>query len=143
MTTTRPPARYRDHTLIGTPHQIRNVLRNHAAAGTLIAAGPPQPLSGTDPRIRVRLRLVDPTTPASASPVRPRTTGRLRRVAALTAGVSLAIAAVIAMAAYLIGRLIGFLVDHAATLVGVLVVAAILAAFLTHTSGRRRHCPGC
>lgn len=145
---------YRDHTLIGSPEQVANVIRNHYSAGTLISLSAPRPVSATDPRIRVALRLVDTTPTARPRPVRvtslrthitdrvrPHRTRRTRRVIAITTAATTALAGLLAAAVYLVA----FLVDHAAIIAGLLAVAAlILAALRGTTSGSgKRHCPGC
>ena len=60
MTTTGTPARYRDHTVIGTPDQLANLIANHTTAGTFLGVSAPQPRH--DGRLTVVLRLAD-TTP--------------------------------------------------------------------------------
>jgi hypothetical protein len=152
---------YRDHTLIGTPDQVGNVLLTHAAAGTLIATTAPRPISATDPRVWVRLRLAD-TSPDPASSVtrpapapvvsladhitglvQPGSKRRTRRIVAVSAAATTAAAALIAMAVYLVGQLVAFLTDHAALIAGLLAVAALITALLTRTVSGKRHCPGC
>ncbi|MET8353460.1 MULTISPECIES: hypothetical protein [unclassified Micromonospora] len=142
---------YRDHTLIGLPEQVANVIRNHHSAGTLVSMTAPRPVSPTDPRIRVALRLVDTT--AGPRPVRvtsprthitdrarPRRVRRTRRVIAITTAAGTVLAGVIAAVAYLVA----FLADHAAIIAGLLAVAAlILAALRGCTGSGKRHCPGC
>ncbi|MGW3614491.1 hypothetical protein ACWD6N_32410 [Micromonospora sp. NPDC005163] len=142
---------YRDHTLIGLPEQVANVIRNHHSAGTLVSMTAPRPVSPTDPRIRVALRLVDTT--AGPRPVRvtsprthitdrarPRRVRRTRRVIAITTAAGTVLAGVIAAVAYLVA----FLADHAAIIAGLLAVAAlILAALRGSTGSGKRHCPGC
>ncbi|MEV0810677.1 hypothetical protein [Micromonospora sp. NPDC050200] len=142
---------YRDHTLIGLPDQVANVIRNHHTAGTLISLSAPRPVSPTDPRIRVALRLVDTT--AGPRPVRvtslrthitdrvrPRRSRRTRRVIAITTAVAIVVAGLVAAAFYLVA----FLIDHAAIIAGLLAVAALILAALRGTAGSgKRHCPGC
>jgi hypothetical protein len=150
---------YRDHTLIGLPDQVANVIRNHHTAGTLISLSAPAPVSATDPRIRVALRLVDTTAPTTGPDpvrvaslrthitdrVRPYRTRRTRRVIAITtAAATVAAAAVIGLVAYLVAQLVAFIAAHLALIVGVVLLVAIATAFLLRTGGdRRRHCPGC
>ncbi|MET8350907.1 hypothetical protein [Micromonospora sp. NPDC005206] len=149
---------YRDHTLIGLPEQVANVIRNHHTAGTLVSMTAPRPVSPTDPRIRVALRLVDTTTTtttttAAPRPVRvtslrthitdrarPRRVRRTRRVIAITTAAGTVLAGAIAAVVYLVA----FLIHHAALIAGLLAVAAlILAALRGSTGSGKRHCPGC
>jgi hypothetical protein len=60
MTTTTTSARYRDHTVVGNPDQLANLIANHTTAGTLLGISAPQPRQ--DGRLAVVLRLRD-TTP--------------------------------------------------------------------------------
>jgi hypothetical protein len=137
--TTAPATRYRDHSVIGTPAQIANLIANHTAAGTLIAATAARPMPGPDTRVQVWVRLA--ATPRKAPPGRPRDR-RTRRVVALAVTAAGALAGVAAATAYLLGQLVAFVTAHAAQIAGVLIVAAILAALI---GSRRtgRHCPGC
>ncbi|MGS2616575.1 hypothetical protein ACVCAH_18915 [Micromonospora sp. LZ34] len=143
---------YRDHTLIGSPEQVANVIRNHHSAGTLVSMTAPRPVSATDPRVRVALRLVDTT--AGPCPVRvtslrthitdrvrPHRRRRTRRVIAITTTAATAmVAGLIAAVVYLVA----FLIDHAAIIAGLLAVAALILAALHGTTGSgKRHCPGC
>jgi hypothetical protein len=145
---------YRDHTLIGLPEQVANVIRNHHTAGTLVSMTAPRPVSPTDPRIRVALRLVDTTTPAPGprpvrvtslrthitDRVRPHRTRRTRRVIAITTAATTVVAGLITAAVYLVA----FLIDRAAIIAGLLAVAALILAALRGTTGSgKRHCPGC
>jgi hypothetical protein len=57
---TTTPARYRDHTVVGTPDQLANLIANHTTAGTLLGISAPR--SRGDGRLAVVLRLRD-TTP--------------------------------------------------------------------------------
>jgi hypothetical protein len=147
---------YRDHTLIGLPEQVANVIRNHHSAGTLVSMTAPRPVSATDPRVRVELRLVDANPAPVNRPVRTTSLGghilglvqpsrkrRTRRVIAITIATTTAIAGLIAVAVYLVGQLVAFLADHAAIIAGLLAVAAAITALLSRTSSRKRHCPGC
>ncbi|NES26275.1 hypothetical protein GCE86_27640 [Micromonospora terminaliae] len=147
---------YRTMTVVGLPEQVANVLRNHHNAGTLISLSAPRPVSPTDPRIRVNVRLVDTTTPATA-PGRVASLGthittrvhhtqrrRIRRRIAIAATVTAAAAALVAAVAYLIGHLVAFLADHAAIIAGFLAIAALILAALRSAFGSgKRHCPGC
>ncbi|PWR12487.1 hypothetical protein DKT69_23900 [Micromonospora sicca] len=144
---------YRDHTLIGLPEQVANVIANHQSAGTLISMTAPRPISATDPRIRVAVRLVDTTTPA-IRPVRvtslrmhitdrvqPR---RTRRRVAIAATIAAVFTVLVAAIAYLVGQLVTFLVEHAAIIAGLLTITALILAALRGTTGSgKRHCPGC
>jgi hypothetical protein len=150
---------YRDQTLIGLPDQVANVIRNHHSAGTLVSMTAPRPVSATDPRIRVRLRLVDtnPARPANrprtvrvaslgahtAGLVQPGRKRRIRRLVAVTAVTATVVAGLTAIVVYLVAQLVAFLVDHAAIIAGFLAIAAILTALLPSTGSRKRHCPGC
>ena len=147
---------YRTMTVVGLPEQVANVLRNHHNAGTLVAMTAPRPVSPTDPRIRVNVRLVDTTTPATrparvASLATHITTRvhhsqrrRIRRRIAIAATVTAAAVAVAAAVAYLIGQLVAFLTNNAAIIAGLLTIAALILAALRSTFGSgKRHCPGC
>jgi hypothetical protein len=57
-----------DHTVIGTPNHVANLIANHTTAGTLLAVSRLVPLPNNDGRVAVKLRLRD-TTPAP--PQRP------------------------------------------------------------------------
>jgi hypothetical protein len=137
--TTALATRYRDHSVVGTPAQIANLLANHAAAGTLVAATAARPLPGPDARVRVLVRVAAAPRVAPTAPPRDRRTHRIAALALSAAGV---LAGVAAAAAYLLGQLVAFVTAHAAQIVGFLVVAAIFAALI---GSRRtgRHCPGC
>ncbi|RQW98679.1 hypothetical protein [Micromonospora globispora] len=144
---------YRDHQLIGLPEQVANVIRNHHSAGTLISLSAPRPVSPTDPRIRVALRLVDTTTPAPGprpvrvTSLRTHITDRVRhhrirrprRVIAITTAAATAVAGLITAVVYLVA----FLVDHAAIIAGLLAVTALILAALRSSGSGKRHCPGC
>jgi hypothetical protein len=68
--TTTTTVRYRDHTVVGTPDQLANLIANHTTAGTLAGISAPQPRQ--DGRLAVVLRLRD-TTPElpTGRPVHP------------------------------------------------------------------------
>jgi hypothetical protein len=143
--------RYRDHTVIGTPAQILNVIANHRAAGTLIAVDPPETVSA-DHAVRVRMRLRDtPPAPTPGMPSAAHPAGwpthrrsRLGRISAVVLAVAAPVLGVVAAAAYLIGRLVEWVTAHPATLAGAAAVAAIITATLLRGTGRgNRHCPGC
>jgi hypothetical protein len=57
--TATTPVRYRDHTVVGTPDQLANLIANHTAAGTL--AGISAPRTRDHGRLAVVLRLRDTT----------------------------------------------------------------------------------
>jgi lysylphosphatidylglycerol synthetase-like protein (DUF2156 family) len=139
--------RYADHTIVGTPAQVANVLANHTTAGTLIAVSAPRPATTnpTDPRIQVRVRLHTTTTTAVATAsTRPRRTKGIRKAIALAATATGVVTGLLAVVAYLTGQLVAFLTAHAATIVGAVTVLAIAAALLLKsTGGSNRHCPGC
>jgi hypothetical protein len=157
--TTHTLARYRDHTVIGAPDQLANLLANHRTAGTLIAATAPR--LAADGRYRIRVRLRDTAAPAATglpiqvisvdqpvtSRARPRTRLTRRAVAmavTVTVTVTGVTAGVLTGVAYLMGELVKFIAAHAGLIVGVLAVIAVIAAFLVHINGSgRRHCPGC
>lgn len=147
---------YRDTTLIGLPEQVATVLRNHSTAGTLVSMTAPRPVSPTDPRIRVAVRLIDTATPAvrpvRVTSLRTHITNRVqhtqrrraRRRLVIATTVTATIVALVAVVAYLVGRLVTFLVDHAALIAGLLAVAALIVAALRGVTGSgKRHCPGC
>ena len=142
MTTQIPAARYTDHTVTGTPVQLANLLANHTAAGTLVAATAPRPAAAGTCRIILRLR---DTAPPTSRPRtirvnrRNRRTGRIVALAATAAGV---VTGVLAAVAYLLGQLIEFITAHAAAIAGVALVLGVIAALAARTSNRR-HCPGC
>jgi hypothetical protein len=60
MTTTGTPVRYRDHTVVGTPDQLANLIANHTTAGTFLGMSAPR--ARDHGRLAVVLRLAD-TTP--------------------------------------------------------------------------------
>ncbi|WP_200208931.1 hypothetical protein [Micromonospora coerulea] len=147
---------YRNMTVVGLPEQVANVLRNHHNAGTLVAMTAPRPVSATDPRIRVNVRLLDTTTPAIrpvrvtsmrehiTNRVQPAQQRRIRRRIAIAATVTAAVVALVAAVAYLVDQLVTFLADHAALIAGLLAIAAlILAALRSAVGSGKRHCPGC
>ena len=130
-------------TVVGLPEQVANVIRNHRAAGTLIAMTVPRPVSATDPRIRVAIRLA---TPLPAIRTRPATTvtRRVPRGLGLAAAITAAALVVIAVGAWLVAQVVAFITAHAAVIVGAIVLAAIAAGLLiTATASGKRHCPGC
>ncbi len=133
--TTALATRYRDHSVVGTPAQIANLLANHTAAGTLVAATAARPMPGPDTRVRVFVRL-------AAAPQTGSVERRPGRIVALALAAAGGLAGIAAIAAYLLGQLVAFVTAHAAQIVGVIVLAAILAALI---GSRRtgRHCPGC
>jgi hypothetical protein len=132
---------YRDHTIVGTPAHIGNVLANHTRTGTLVAATAPRPATTNpdDPRvlIRVRLRAAPPLTRTN----RLRAGRQTRRITAIAVTATAAVTGVLAATAYLLGVLVEFVTAHPAQIGGVLVVLAILGALGSRTT--RRHCPGC
>ena len=137
MTTTRTL------TVVGLPEQVANVIGNHRAAGTLIAMTVPRPVSATDPRIRVAIRLA---TPLPAIRTRPATTvtRRVPRGLGLAAAITAAALVVIAAGAWLVAQVVAFITAHAAVIVGAIVLAAITVGLLiTATTSGKRHCPGC
>jgi hypothetical protein len=149
------PVRYRDHTVIGSPAQIRNVIANHRAAGTLIAVDPPETLRPGTHTVRVRLRLRDtPPAPSQAMPPaatldaadpagwRTQRRRRLARISAVAVAVAAPALGVVAAAAYLIGQLVEWVTAHAATLAGLTLLALLITAAIRRSSGKR-HCPGC
>jgi hypothetical protein len=145
------PVRYRDHTVIGSPAQIRNVIANHRAAGTLIAVDPPETVSAADHTVRVRLRLCDappaptPVMPSAAQPAGwPTHRRRLGRISAVVLAVAAPVLGVVAAAAYLLGRLVEWVTAHPATIAGAAAAVALITAALLRGTGRgNRHCPGC
>jgi hypothetical protein len=152
MTTTG----YRDHTVIGLPDHVAHVIANHHRAGTLISLSPPRPVSPTDPRVQVALRLVDTTTPPATPPspadrlgqhaytlTRTARQRRRRRRITITTTVAVTAIGVIAAIGYAVAQLVAFLTEHAAVIAGGLIIAAILTALAFSGSNGRRHCPGC
>jgi hypothetical protein len=163
-TTTR--GHYRDYTVVGTADQLRNVVTNHATAGTLAAITTPRPISATDPRLRMTLRIhttspvpTRPTTPAHRGTTRPTSTPRpttpptptrsrpIRRPMStwrrwLTLIGLLFTAALTAALVYLIWQLVAFVTANAAAIIGFVTIAA-LAYIAINAGGGKRHCPGC
>ena len=144
MTTTRTL------TVVGLPEQVANVIRNHRAAGTLIAMTVPRPVSATDPRVRVGIRLAQPLPSMQVDSIdqyiadRHRTRNHTRRQVALVVALTAAAVAVIAVGAWLVAQVVAFVAAHAAVIVGAIVLAAITAGLLlTATTSGKRHCPGC
>ncbi|GAA0802061.1 hypothetical protein [Spirilliplanes yamanashiensis] len=138
MTTQIPASRFTDHTVTGTPAQLANLLANHTAAGTLVAATAPRPTAAGTCRIILRLR---DTASARSVGVTCRNR-RIRRIVALGATAAGVATGVLAAVAYLLGQLIEFITAHAATIGGVALVLAVIAALAADTRNRR-HCPGC
>ncbi|MFX0593315.1 hypothetical protein [Melissospora conviva] len=136
-------------TVVGLPEQVANVIRNHRAAGTLIAMTVPRPVSATDPRVRVGIRLAQPLPSVQVDSIgqyiadRHRTRNHTRRVA-LVVALTAAAVAVIAAGAWIVAQVVAFITAHAALIVGAIVLAAIAAGLLiTATTSGKRHCPGC
>jgi phage-related tail protein len=139
----RPLTGYQDHTIVGTPAHIANVLANHTRTGTLVAATAPRAAKNpADARVTVHVRLRTPAESTTARPIRPRLPRRTRRLLAAAVTATTAVIGVITAVAYLIGALVEFVTAHAAQLLGALTVLAVLAALI---GSRRtgRHCPGC
>ncbi len=140
MTTQTPAARYTDHTVTGTPAQLANLLANHAAAGTLVAATAPQLTAAGACRIILRLRDTTPSRPRTVRVThRNRRTGRIAALAVTAAGIT---AGVLAAVAYVLGQLVEFVTAHSAAITGIVLALGVLAALAARTSNRR-HCPGC
>jgi hypothetical protein len=141
---------YRDHTVVGTPTQLANVVANHRQAGTFVALTTPRPLTGNRFQVVVRLREPHPAAPATRvhsvgdyARTRASRSRRRTRTAVIVTAVTSTVAGLITVAAYLLGQLVELIAAHAALVVG-LVLAALIAALAARrrTSGRR-HCPGC
>ncbi len=139
------PARYAEHTIVGTPAQVANVLAHHTT-GTLIAMSAPRPATThpTDSRIQIRVRLHTTTSaPGVTASIRPPRTTGVRKVIALVVTAAGVVTGLLAVAAYLIGQLVAFVTAHAATIAGVLVAGAAAALLARSTGASKRHCPGC
>jgi hypothetical protein len=169
MTThTTAVTRYRDHTVVGAPDHIANLITNHHSAGTLLGASQVIPLDGG--RVAVKLRLRDTTPappvviPASRSSgyttrrpadtadmgykltirVRSARSRRRRRTLTIAAITAVAVVTLLALAAYLVAQLVALVVEHAAILAGLAgLTLLVLAALRSGGSTGRRHCPGC
>lgn len=136
----------RQHVVTGTLAQLTNLISNHHAAGTFIAATAPRPI-GTD-RFQVVMRLLEP------APIRPTTwvtsvgdqartyarPARRTRIAVIATTAAGTVAGLLAAAAYLIGQLVELLATPAALILGVL---AVIVAYRASRRSRNRHCPGC
>ena len=158
------PTHYTDVTVIGTPAEVGQLLHAARGSGRLLAATPARPVSATDPRLRLTVRLGNQATATAAATRRPTRPARppippprpwyppptpdpYRRRLAL---IPIAAAAALALLASLVYGL--YLIVTAAVaaiaaalpyLLGVLVLIALLAAAIRSAGGGGRHCPGC
>jgi hypothetical protein len=141
----------RDHTVVGTPAQLANLIANHRNAGTFVLASTPCPLTGGRFQTVIRLREPVPAPPTirftsvgdhARARMRARRSRRTR-IGVIVAAITGTVAGLLAVAAYLLGQLVELITAHAGPILGVLVLAAILAAVAARGGSGRRHCPGC
>jgi hypothetical protein len=151
-TATRPLYVVRDHVLTATAVQLRNVVRLHETAGTLVALSTPRLTE--DGRYRVRLRLVERAPapaprPRSASTARPVRTTRprrsVRRVAVTTGAVTAALGGVGYLLLIALRHLVATVVTHLPAVLVALAVLLVLAGLLAGGKATCSgvHCGGC
>jgi hypothetical protein len=123
------------HTIIGTRHQIANVIRTAHTRGQLVTLGPVKPV----PHDRSKVCVIATFTKPTIRPPRRITRRHQAIIAAAVAG--LTVAALMGWAMYLLVQLV---VAHWALIVGLLTavgVALLLASRAGVCPGI--HCPGC
>lgn len=123
-----------DQQLVGYPDQVANALRTMHERGDL-AELPQQAQHLRDGRVAVNVRVIDRTPPA-------RTHSRVRRMVAVVAGGTIALASV----GYLVYLATMELVDHALPVLGGVILLMLLLGWVGAGQAGAcpgLHCPGC